>query len=213
MLNYMQDVLDRGNNSLELRNIYKDYAINEQEREVIEKAFGASVGSKEFKLKSKVNPEDVIGKMFKDTSTIQAAKKILPEDQFNHMAANWLSQERLKASDLEKGTFSSNKFATFLKNKTPELMEVFKDNPEKLQYLRDVTTIAKAVPDSVRANPSGTASTLVGLLKNTHGLGVGDLAALAVKSVKHMTVDKIEEAVANNRLNEALAGQAAKADV
>ena len=166
MMDYIQGKIgDYAPESLasDAREYFKRYAINEQERQVIEKTFGASVGKGEFGSISKVKPEEVLNKMFKDTATIDAAKKILGPEKFNEALSNYLAIEREAATD--KGVFSSNKFGSFLKKNIPELQVAFKDMPEKLQSLKDMNTIMRILPDSTSINPSGTAKTLWGILK------------------------------------------------
>lgn len=147
----------------DVREVFKRYAINEQERQVIEKTFGASVGKPEFGMISKVKPEEVLDKIFRNTATIQAAKNILGPQKFNEALSNYMAIEKATATD--KGVFSSNKFGTFLKKNIPEMQVAFSDQPDKLQRLKDLNTIMRILPDSASINPSGTAKTLWGILK------------------------------------------------
>lgn len=191
-----------GEQGASIRDVFKRYAINEQERQVVEKAFGASVGSPEFGAISKVKPEEVLDRVFRNTATVDAAKNILPKEKFDHMLANWMSEQIEKVTD--KGSFSSNKFGTFLKRNQDVLKSAFSDKPQALQQLIDLNNISRILPDSVSINPSGTAKTLFGIL-NAHSIGefLGNIKGYAAEKIKH-------EAMIGE-LNEKLAGRADQA--
>ena len=209
LMDYMQDIAEKHLPDVEVRDAFKRYAINEQERNVIEKAFGASVGSQEFGAISKIKPEDIGDRIFKNTATVDAAKRILPKEEFDHLLANWIAEAKAKITD--KGAFSSNKFGTFLKSNRDTLNKAFEDNPETLLRLNDLTNIMRILPDSPSINPSGTAKTLIGMLKNVHGSG--DLLAMAMNLAKTHTIDKIQDQLALSALNDQLAGKAARVGV
>lgn len=200
MMNYMQDMA-----GTELRDGFKRYAINEAEREVIEKVFGASVGSPEFRAISKVKPELIGDRIFSNTANVTAAKNILPKDKFNHLLANWIDEARAAATD--KGAFSSNKFGSFLKRNQDSLNLAFSDNPAALKRLKDLTTIMRILPDSASVNPSGTAKTLINYLKESHSLSEAGLNAL--RYVKDKTMGKVESQIARENLDKHLSGKSA----
>ena len=60
----LMDQMQASSPSADVRDAFKRYAINEQERQVIEKNFGAPVGSPEFGAISKVKPEMIGDKIF-----------------------------------------------------------------------------------------------------------------------------------------------------
>jgi hypothetical protein len=201
MLDYIQKELEKEIGSkrvegLTVREIFKRYAINEQEREVIERVFGASVGSPEFGAISKIKPEEVTDKIFRNTATVKAARQILGEEQFNKILANHLAEQVAKVTD--KGAFSSNKFGTFLKRNIDTLNEAFSAKPEVLQKLKDINTIMRVLPDAPSINPSGTAKTLMGLLKVT---SPSELLGNIGKYMK----DAVHEQMLNRQLNADLA--------
>lgn len=202
MMEYIQAEAEKvgalnGENSI--REVFKRYAINEQERQVIEKNFGASVGSQEFGSISKIKPEKILDNIFRDTASVNAAKNILGPEKFNEMLANYLAGERAWAT--KDGVFSSNKFGTFLKNKADVLNEAFKENPTALQKIRDVNVVSRILPDSPSINPSGTAKTLWGTLK-AHSI------ADFVGNLKGYAGEKLQEHLVRQKINEGLAGKA-----
>lgn len=213
MMDYMQGALEavdpmisvaakEGEQAATVRDLFKRYAINEEQRGVIEKAFGASVGSPEFGQISKIKPEMISDRIFGNTATVNAAKNILPKEKFDHLLANWLSEQVEKVTD--KGSFSSNKFGSFLKRNQDVLNEAFRDNPQALTKLKDLNNIARILPDSTSINPSGTAKTLLGILK-AHSLG--DL----IGNMKGYAAEKIQQRMVSDQLNAHLAGKADQA--
>lgn len=209
MMDYMQDAVQKATPDVEVRDAFKRWAINEQERNVIEKTFGASVGNSELGLLSKVKPEQVGDKIFANTANVAAAKKILPRDKFNQILGNWLSEARAAATD--KGAFSSNKFGSFLRRNQDSLNAAFSDNPAALQRLKDINMITRILPDAPSINPSGTAKTLAHALKNTvsweHAIGQG------LSFLKDATIGKVQQEMALSDLNQQLAGKARNATV
>lgn len=209
MMDYMQDSVQATHPDMQVREAFKRYAVNEQERHVIERAMGASVGTPEFGAISKIKPEQIGDRVFSNTATTRAAKNILPKEQFNRVLSNWLEEAKTGATD--KGSFSSNKFNTFLKKNQDALRVAFEDDPAKLQHLNDLTTIARILPDSASINPSGTAKTFLGYFKDVRG--VGDIAGGIAHFLKDKTLGKIEEQARIKSLNQALSGKADEATV
>lgn len=204
LMDQMQDATGNPN----IRDAFKRYAINEQQRQVIEQSFGASVGTPEFGQISKVKPEFVGDNIFGNTATTQAAKNILPPDKFNTVLANWISEARKNATT--DGAFSGNKFGTFLKKNQDALGVAFQDQPESLQRLKDLNTITRIFPDAQKANPSGTAPT-ASLLKtiaglDLHGLTFEKMLAYVPKKIASQINDRLQM----NELNQYLSGQALK---
>lgn len=194
---------------IKVREFFKRYAINEQERSVIEKIFGSSVGKAEFGAISKIKPETILDKIFSNTASVKAAKAILTPEEFNHLLANYMAVAKRQFTDPELGQFSSHRFATWLKNKQYVLREAFADKPVELRRIHDLTTISKILPDSASINPSGTAYTVTELAKKLEG--VGDLPTLAYKLAKKATIDKIEHSIRVSNVNAMLEGRAAQA--
>jgi hypothetical protein len=196
MTDYIQNVSDNP----AIRDALKRYAINEQERGVIEKVFKASVGSPEFGVMAKGSAESIGDKIFSNTATVNAAKSILPPDKFNQILANWISEAKAAATD--KGAFSSNKFGSFLRKNQDALGVAFSDNPAGLQRLKDLTTIMRILPDAPSINPSGTAKTIYSALKDAHG--IYDV----FKNVAGFAKDKFADYQTKEQVSAALAGKA-----
>jgi len=221
-MNYNQNVLEdaipqdatiqSGEGTMNLRDVAKRYAINEQQRDVIEKNFGASVGRQEYGAISKVKPEDILDNMFKDTATTTAAKNILSPDDFNELLSDHLAHNRGLVT--KNNVFSSNKFASFLKRHQSELGAAFSDNPETLQRLKDLSTVSTIVPDNASINPGGTAKTFIGMLKNMGTadlfIGLHNLPALVGKKTMEILNEARATRNAVNEFNQGLAGQSAK---
>jgi hypothetical protein len=204
MMDYMQDSV-QNNPDVNVRDTFRRYAINEQQRNVIEKTFGASVGKPEFGAISKVKPEQIGDKIFSNTANVSAAKQILPREQFNTILANWIAEAKAAATD--KGAFSSNKFGSFLKRNQDALNVAFSDNPEQLQRLQDMTNIMRILPDAPPVNPSGTAKTLFRMVQNAK---VHDMTWEGLLASIPQTLLKKAAAISERAdLNHALAGKAA----
>ena len=197
------DYIQKAAGNDEIRELLKRYAINEQQRGVIEKVFGASVGSPEFGAISKVKPENIGDRIFSNTAAVSAAKQILPKEKFNQILANWLSEAKQAATD--KGAFSSNKFASFLKRNQDALNEAFSENPASLQRLKDLTTIMRILPDSPPINPSGTAKTLLSTISH-FGEFLTHPEQIPGKSLKHFS-EMLQKKSIQNELEAALAGK------
>ena len=150
-----------------IRDLFKRYAVNEENRSTLEQLLGGSISDKAATLKQ-IKPEEVLNRIFGNTQYVKAAKEVLGED-FNKLAADYLSQQIDRVTDVTKNGFSSNKFATFLKQKAPELEEGLSQHPTELAKIRAITDKMRILPDSPSINPSGTAKT--SLLQKMQGLG------------------------------------------
>lgn len=204
----LMDQMQTASGNPEIRDAFKRYAINQQQRSVIEHEFGASVGTPEFGAISKVVPEKILDKIFSNTATVNAAKSILPKKQFNKMLADWMA--KTQASTVDNGAMSANKFGTFLKKNQSILEAAFADNPVLLQRLKDLTTIMRIIPDAQSGNPSGTASTLAHMLDlKVHNMTwEGMLAAIPVK-----IINSLKNQLQLRELNQALQGKATANEV
>lgn len=205
MMDYMQNASENPN----IRDAMAGYAKNEEDAKYIEKVFGAEVGTDNFRSIARNKPEEAITKkIFANTNNVQVAKRILPPEKFNEILGDFLTKARSDVTD--KGVFSSNKFGSFLKKNAPALQEAFSDNPAALQRLKDINTIMRILPDAPSINPSGTAKTLLGHLKNSASFE--QMAANALGFLKDKTVGKVQEQMALSGLNERLAGRAEAAN-
>lgn len=150
-----------------VRDLFKRYAVNEENRSTIEQLLGGSISDKASTLKQ-IKPEEVLNRIFGNTQYVKAAKEILGDD-FSKLASDYLSQQVERVTDVTKNGFSSNKFAAFLKQKAPELEEGLSQQPTELAKIRAITDKMRILPDSPSINPSGTAKT--SLLQKMQGLG------------------------------------------
>lgn len=204
----LMDQMQEASGNPEIREAFKRYAINEQQRAVIEGSFGASVGSPEFGQISKVKPEMIGDKIFGNTATVEAAKKILPSEDFQKILSNWISETKSKLLDKGKGGFSSNEFGSFLRQNQDALNVAFAEHPEQLQRLKDLTNIMRILPDSPVANSSYTAPTIIRMLKDTdfHNMTSVGIATAAPKYL----LKEIGKHAKISELNKMLSGQALK---
>jgi tellurite resistance-related uncharacterized protein len=199
----LMDYIQETSSNPEIRDALRRYAVNEQERGVIEKTFGASVGKQEFGALSKVKPEEVLDKVFRNTANIKAAKTILEPEVFNKMTADWLSSAKEAATD--KGVFSSNKFNSWLRRNEDSLSEAIKDSPALKENFKHILNKLRALPDAPSINPSGTAKTLLGMLDRYGTNPVGGVLSF----LKDKTIGGIENAIKMQNLDEQLKGRAA----
>lgn len=167
LMDEMQERIERGTTDQGLRETFKRFAQNEEKRSVIEKIFGGSV-SDSASFAKKIVPEDVLNRIFSDTVSVKAAKDILGS-KFDQVAADFLAHKKASFTDPAKNGFSSQKFSTFLKGKTPELAEAFAEKPQTLKRLNALSDYMRILPDSPSVNPSGTAKTL-GILERISSL-------------------------------------------
>lgn len=171
------------------RELFKRYAQNEESRSTIEQIMGGSIGDvKSFARE--IKPEEALNRLFGNTIYVKAAKSILGSD-FDRLSANYLSQKMAGVTDIAKNGFSSNKFATFLKQKAPELEEALAQHPDQLNKIQATIDKLRILPDSPSINPSGTAKT--NLIQKMQGLG-GYLGKDGIMSIPGKVVSALGEA-------------------
>jgi len=207
LMDVIQDNVQALNPSMEVREAFKKYAINEANREVLERIMGGSISAKSFG--KTIKPEDVISRIFGNTISVKAAKEILGHNEFNKVVGNYLSHNMEKVTDAATNGFSSKRFNSFLKGKSPELNEAFKDNQDRLSRIHALTDIMRILPDSGPLNPSGTATKLSLLEKMkhiSHYLSKEGLASVPGNALKFLS-DKMGEAKQAREIDEVLAGQ------
>ena len=143
---------------LQVRDAFKRYAINEEQRSIIEKIFGGSISDRASFAKT-IKPEDILDRIFSNTVSTNAAKQILGS-KFDEALANYLAHNVDKVTDLAKNGFSSNKFASFLRRKAPELGAAMAERQDLFKKINAWTDKMRILPDAPSSNPSGTAKTL-----------------------------------------------------
>jgi hypothetical protein len=206
MMDYIKHVVGgsggEGSLASDTREIFKRYAINEQERQIIEREFGASVGEKNFGKTDSVSPEKVLDAIFRNTAHVRAAKQILEPADFNKMLSNYLAVQREKATT--DGVFSSRKFYTFMKGKMPQLQTAFETDSPAFQKILDKNTQMRLLPDAPSVNPPHSAGTLISALSKA--TSPGDL----IGGLKELGQEKVKNYIVKQRLNQVLKEEAKK---
>jgi hypothetical protein len=157
LMDLMQSKVQSEVPDLQIREMFKRYAINEQNRELMEKVFGGKF-DEQASLLRQVKPEELGDKVFRNSATIQVAKDILPAETFNRLVGNYLKEQVVKFTD--KGTFSSQKFSSWLKNNQSVLEFAFAENPAVIKRFNALADKMRILPDSAPLNPSGTAKAI-----------------------------------------------------
>lgn len=155
LMDVYQDGIQKIDPSLEVRDTFKRYAINEDKRMALEDLLGGSLKGGKPPV-----PEKILDKLFSNTLTTQAAKDLLGS-KFNEALADHLSNKISQATNEAGKGFSSNKFSTAINGKSsgPVFREALKENPALLDKLNAITDKMRILPDAPLANPSGTSST------------------------------------------------------
>lgn len=189
-----------------VREVFRRYAVNEENRTTMEKIFGGSISDR-ASFSKEIKPEDVLNRLLSNTITARAAKELLGP-HFDEAVANYLKQQMAKVTDEAKIGFSSNKFATFLKTKGPELEEALSSHPDQLNKLHAITDKMRILPDSISGNPSGTAK--VSLMQKLQKIG-GFLTPEGLMKVPGEALKafsaKMEGAQQRSMLDQILAGK------
>jgi hypothetical protein len=187
------------------RELFKRWAQNEESRATMESILGGSIDTQFRPFSQIIKTEETLNRIFGNTVSVKVAKDLLGTD-FDRVAANYISQKVGEATDIAKNGFSSNKFATFLKQKAPELNEALVQHPEELNKIRATIDKMRILPDSPSINPSGTAKTLMERLQQLTGyLGKDGLLAIPGK-LMHSVSEAYGEAQKHSELNRILSG-------
>lgn len=167
LMDYIQDAVQSVDPDQSVRETFANYAKNEENAKLIEQKFGAEIGSDNFRSLAKGKPEErILGKIFSDSASTQAAKNILPPEKFNELLADHLAI--LKKDTTDQGIFSANKFYSKIAKGTSQhaLNEAFAGNPGTYQKIKDLMTVMRTFTDAAPQNPSGTTKTLLQALVN-----------------------------------------------
>lgn len=204
IMDEMEERIAQSSGDKGLRETFKRFAQNEEKRITLEKILGGSVSDKASFLKA-IKSEDVLDKIFSNTNTVKAAKELLGS-KLDQISADWLANKIAKVTDDAKGGFSSNKFASVMKGKAPELVEAFAEKPQVLQRIRALTDYMRILPDSPSVNPSGTAKTL-NILERVSVLGKVFNPKQAILDFGEHLASKSEAARQKSTIEKILAGQ------
>ena len=127
---------------------------------------------------------------------------MLDPKEFNELLANHLAEQKALATD--KGVFSSNKFASQIKRNQDALNAAFEGNDlRKLEQIKDYVDAMRIMPDAPSINPSGTAKTLMGILK---GHSLPEIAG----NLKKYLADAVHEKQEIKKVNAMLSGKQAE---
>jgi hypothetical protein len=138
---------------MDFKNLNKQYAINEKNRETIEAILKGKI-SDYAPYQKQIVPENILNNLFKNSVATEAAKSILPKQVFNEALGNYIKKEMENATNQAGIGFSSNKFKNFLNNNKAELQTAFSDNPTTLMRIHALTDKMRILPDSPAGNPS-----------------------------------------------------------
>lgn len=202
MMDYIQDSVQKVVPDAQVRELFKRYAINEQNAEFIEKTIGAKIGENWRSLAAHKPEEAVIKKIFSNSAMTDALKSIMSKEEFEQTLADHLAI--LKQEVTDQGGFSANKFQSKISKGLPKyaLDEAFKTKPESYQKIKDIITTMRAFTDDMPINPSGTAKTLWQALLNSarHPTEIaGELGTYGQDVLKNLK--------ARSEINAQLAGQ------
>lgn len=208
LMDEMQEGISKVAPEMEVRDVFRRYAQNEEQRAVIEKIMGGSISDKASFAKT-IKPEDVLSKIFSSTVSVNAAKEVLGKD-FKQVLADYLAHRRSLMTDEARNGFSSNKFSTFMRGKSPELTEAFSGKmtgvDPSLKRLTDLTDYMRILPDAPSSNPSGTAKTL-GVMEKIAGLSRSLSPKGAIEEFANKYLEKTQAAKQRYTIDEILAGK------
>jgi hypothetical protein len=162
MMDYIQDAVQSMDPDQAVRETFKKYAQNEANANLIEKTFGAEIGSGNFRSLAKGKAEEsILKKIFANSATTQAVKDILPPEAFQKILADHIAV--IKDEVTKQGEFSANRFMSKIGKGTSKyaIDEAFLNQPEVYNKLKTVLTGMQSFTDDLPINPSGTAKTLL----------------------------------------------------
>lgn len=188
VMDYIQDLVQQKEPDLAVRELFKQYAINEENALYIQESIGSKIGSNKFRENTTDKPEEaILDNIFKNSNTVNAYKELTSPKKFEETLADYINVKRNSAQLKEKEQLSANKFySLFFKNKINALNEAFTDKPESYQKIKDVITLMRAYTDRGPSNPSGTVKGLQDfILKSGNIRGVTEyFIDLAKKQIK-----------------------------
>lgn len=208
LMEYMQDQANKTLPELGIRDMFKRYAINEQNLSDIERILGGSLDDRSTLLKA-VKSEKVLDKIFNDLRNVRIMKNFMEPKEFSKMTANYLNQIKESVTDRATGTFKSGQFdkKLFSPQKDLAIQEALSDHPEQLQDLKDITTLMKILPDAPKGNPSDTAAA-ADLIKKAQKWTSALLHPTSIPGTILETIgQKIDEKIQRGAINAALRGE------
>jgi len=206
LMDVIQAQVEKIDNSLQVRELFKSYAINEQNIDELERILNGKIFG-EGKVGREIAPEEVLRKLFTDTVSVKSAKQILGEKQFDLILGDYLAQRIDEFTDPARKTFSSARMNTFLspRQKLPELEEAFKDKLGILEKIKAYNTIARIVPDAQSIQPSGNVRTALGAVRDIFKIkNINPMELLG--TISDMAANKVEKEEVKAFLNQVLKG-------
>lgn len=199
MMDYIQDLIQQHDPNISVREIFKKWAKNEENIELIEQRFKARVGSEDFRSGTKGEPEEAVFRnIFKDSATTEAFKEILSQEEFNKALADHLTVLRKNAT--HDGFFSSkNMTKNFVKGEYA-MEEAFSNRPLEYKNIADALTLMRIFPDTTPANPSGTAKTAIQYFLTNIAHKPHSFVGEAIDFTKSKVAQEIQTRELNERL-------------
>lgn len=191
MLDEMENVAQEyGENA---REVMRKWAINEKSIEKLENMLGGRLAS-DFKSRTvdAVPPEVIAKKIFQTSENTKVALETLGSERVRAIMGGALA-EHLNLKQNATG-FSGIQLKRFLDNNRHVLPEIM--TPDELDKIRAISTIARLVPDQPPANTSGTATSLMDMVKNA--------SESPVKAAKSAIFDYFKNQQQQDRFNQLL---------
>ena len=178
LLNHMEDVVQYKKPDIEVRDVFKQWAKNEGDLDVMTDVLGGKVGGFDESLKA--DPSKALTRIFQNTKSARIAKKTLPPEDFEALVGDLIGDIYTKSFDSAKNQVSSAKFMTGLRRHGGVLKEV---DPEQYKRLEALGDLMRIIPDMPNMNPSGTAKTtaLLNAGKKALNMDFGDAASDVAK--------------------------------
>lgn len=208
VLDLLADNVTKIDPDVNVKNLFKEYSDVKKYIETIEDILGGKLIADSY-LDSPIIPEQVLKNIFSNTTTVEAAKKLLG-NKWNTVLADIIEVAKQSATDKSTGVFSSANFKKFLEVRSPQLKVGFEGQEQTLQNLIDFNTIMRTVPDKMPANPSRTAPTALELGKQLLGLGTLINPANAAEKVANLALMKIDEKMMRQGFDTLFKDKAAK---
>lgn len=159
MMDYIQDAVQSSSPDLDVRDTFKKWKINEENKAFIQDQLGAKVGA-DFRFVDEKHPESaIIRKIFSNEAVVKKMQEILPDEEFKKLVADRLAI--MKADNVKDGVFSSKSFSNQLNKSQYAMNQAFINNPEALQAIKDPATLMRIFPDATSANPSHSGRTFL----------------------------------------------------
>ena len=199
----------------EMRETFKQYAVNERMRESIEKVIGGKVESMDTMFSA--NPDNVVKKIFSNPNHADLVKQYIGPEKFNGMVQSYINKGLESSIDSVRG-FEPSKLRNFL-NKNQVFLEryVRPEISKRLTAAADYGYMGKRFLDEV--NPSGTAASLIAALepgnfaqkitsKGLVGAITSEATGLVNSKIKQkQAIDAFNEAMGNLSMSQTKAGK------